>query len=255
DLIQADLSGAHLSGAHLGRANLEETVLGFTSFASLNLADVKGLETAKHIAPSTIGVDTLYLSQGRIPEVFLRGCGLPDDLITQLPSLVNAHEALVSYACFISYAHEDAGFVQHLHSRMRQEHLRVWLDEEGKKLPDRIEKPFGTYDKLFVVLSEASMESEWVQSEVRRVLTAETRPGPRKLFPIRLVDVDMINNWEAPGVIGGEPLSLAVQKYFVADFTDWKHEEAFESAFALLLRSLRAAAEEVTNGPIQAQTV
>ena len=49
---------------------------------------VRGLETVHHDGPSTIGIDTLYCSNGQIPEVFLRGAGVPDDMITYSKSLV-----------------------------------------------------------------------------------------------------------------------------------------------------------------------
>jgi hypothetical protein len=48
---------------------------------------VQGLDTVQHKAPSTIGIDTLYHSQGSIPEVFLRGAGVPEDIITYMKSL------------------------------------------------------------------------------------------------------------------------------------------------------------------------
>src|SRR5208283_3308279 len=74
--------------------------------------------------PSTIGIDTLYKSRGKIPEAFLRGCGVPDALIGYLPSLLGAAEAIQFYSCFISYSHNDEEFAKRLHSRMRDEHLR-----------------------------------------------------------------------------------------------------------------------------------
>jgi len=33
------------------------------------------------MAPSGIGIDTLYKSQGVIPDEFLRGAGVPEDVI------------------------------------------------------------------------------------------------------------------------------------------------------------------------------
>ncbi len=36
----------------------------------------KGLETVIHKMPSTVGIDTIYKSRGKIPEAFLRGRGL-----------------------------------------------------------------------------------------------------------------------------------------------------------------------------------
>ena len=43
-----------------------------------------------HNGPSTIGVDTIYRSQGKIPEAFLRGAGLPDEFIAYIGSFIAA---------------------------------------------------------------------------------------------------------------------------------------------------------------------
>jgi uncharacterized protein YjbI with pentapeptide repeats len=72
-LIRANLSGANLSGAHLGGANFGRTILG-----NVDLSRVTGIGEVRHEGPSTIGIDTIYRSEGKIPEEFLRGCGVPE---------------------------------------------------------------------------------------------------------------------------------------------------------------------------------
>jgi hypothetical protein len=76
DLGGANLAGANLVGANLGGADLSEALCYATVFGSVDLSDVKGLESIEHRGPSTVGADTLVRSRGRIPEAFLRGCGL-----------------------------------------------------------------------------------------------------------------------------------------------------------------------------------
>src|SRR5947208_1772889 len=78
DLSQAGLSQADLRRAGLSGADLTGARCGFTAFADVDLSGVKGLDSVVHLAPSTLGTDTLIRSQGKIPEAFLRGCGLPD---------------------------------------------------------------------------------------------------------------------------------------------------------------------------------
>ena len=78
NLSRADLSGAEFSGASVAR----------TAFADVDLSVAKGLETVVHRGPSTIGIDTIYKSRGKIPEVFLRGCGVPDEFIAYIGSMV-----------------------------------------------------------------------------------------------------------------------------------------------------------------------
>jgi uncharacterized protein YjbI with pentapeptide repeats len=94
NLRQADLSGADLSntdlfevnfsGAKLTGANLSGARCGGTIFANLDLSEAKGLEAIEHLYVSTLGLDTLQLSKGKISRIFLQGCGIPDSLIDSL---------------------------------------------------------------------------------------------------------------------------------------------------------------------------
>jgi hypothetical protein len=72
----------NLNGADLTRAIFQHTVL-----AEIDLSRTKGLESVLHVGPSTIGIDTIYSSNGMIPEVFLRGLGVPEPLISQMKAL------------------------------------------------------------------------------------------------------------------------------------------------------------------------
>ena len=84
-------------------------------------------------------MDTLVRSRGKIPEAFLRGCGVPDALIANLPALIGAMEPIQFYSCFISYSTKDQDFAERLHSKLRDKGLRVWFAPEdiqgGKKHP------------------------------------------------------------------------------------------------------------------------
>jgi hypothetical protein len=50
----------------------------FTTFGYGDLSEAKGLDAVSHYGPSSIGVDTIYMSKGKIPEAFLRNAGLPE---------------------------------------------------------------------------------------------------------------------------------------------------------------------------------
>ncbi|MDQ2840624.1 MAG: pentapeptide repeat-containing protein, partial [Acidobacteriota bacterium] len=87
DLREADLSGAYLrganlSGAYLSQTNFEGAKVAFIIFADIDLSVAEGLETIQHIGPSPIGIDTIYRFGGKIPDIFLRGCGVPENFIT-----------------------------------------------------------------------------------------------------------------------------------------------------------------------------
>src|SRR5712692_6576066 len=66
----ANLNWADLTGADLSRAYLSGATVGATTFGNVDLREVKGLETVTHSFPSSIGIDTLYRSEGHIPRGF-----------------------------------------------------------------------------------------------------------------------------------------------------------------------------------------
>jgi hypothetical protein len=253
DLTSANLSGANLSNAFLtssnfSRANLRDA--NFTNarlqsviFANTDLSMADGLEFVIHYGPSEISISTLYKSGGNIPESFLRGCGVPDDFITFIPSLFGIQQAIQFYSCFISYSHKDEEFAKRLHSRMRQERLRVWFAPEdvkgGQKLHEQLERAIQMHDRLLLVLSESSMQSEWVITEIRKARKAETKEKRRKLFPIRLVDFETIKDWECFDADTGKDLAVEAREYFIPDFSNWKDHDSFEVGFRKLLRDLK----------------
>jgi TIR domain/Pentapeptide repeats (8 copies) len=242
-LIFASLAYANLSRASLSGADFANAVLSQTTFVDNDLSEVKGLERVTHVAPSSIGVDTLYKSGGKIPEVFLRGCGVPDDFIAFIPSHFGVQQAIQFYSCFISYSTKDEEFARRLYSRMRDEKLRVWFAPEdvkgGQKLYEQIERAIQVHDRLLIVLSENSLQSKWVMTEIRRARKVELKENRRKLFPIRLVDYETLLAWECFDADTGEDLATEVRGYHIPDFSNWKEHDSFEEAFERLLRDLR----------------
>jgi uncharacterized protein YjbI with pentapeptide repeats len=251
-LTAADLTGANLTnavllntnffGARLARADFAGATLGYTSFGNTDLSEVKGLESLNHRGPSSIGIDTIYKSRGNIPEEFLRECGIPKSFITYLHEL--KPDANEFYSCFISYSHKDEEFARKLYFRMRDANLSVWYAPEeikgGQKIHEQVFGAIRSYDKLLLVLSEESLQSEWVTTEIRRARRVEREENRRKLFPIRLVGLEVLRNWESFDADSGKDLAVEVREYFIPDFSDWKNRNAFEAAFERLLSDLKA---------------
>ncbi|SKA99840.1 Uncharacterized protein YjbI, contains pentapeptide repeats [Prosthecobacter debontii] len=254
DLTSADLRDSKLQGAKfldslLICANLSYAQFGTTVLANVRLSTTIGLESAIHNYPSSIGIDTLYLSKGKIPEVFLRGCGVPDSFITQAKALIGAEEGIQFYSCFISYNSKDEAFATRLHARLQQDHVRVWYAphdiQGGKKLHEQIDEAIKIHDKLLILLSPNSLKSEWVMTELRKARKAERKTGQRKLFPIGLVDYETLREWECFDADGGQDLAVEVRQYYIPDFTLWKDHDVFEKEYTRLLKDLRAEAKPI----------
>lgn len=261
DLADADLrwssfAGANFRGASLSSVDLTEALLDEADFTgaifdrtvlgATDLSSAKGLETALHRGPSYVGVQTLFLSQGRLPESFLTGAGVPRPVIDYLPALTGAVEPIQFNSCFISYASADEAFARRLHARMREAGLRVWFAPEdikgGEKLLEQLERAIHIHDKLIIVLSEASMSSNWVATELRSARAVELSERRRKLFPIRLVDHDAVRRWRCFDADRGVDLATEVREYFIPDFSRWKEHDEFEASFDAVIRGLRSDA-------------
>jgi len=137
NLIGANLRGSNLHMADLREADLHGSTFGHTSMGDVNLNGVKGLETIGHLGPSSIGIDTIYRSKGKIPDVFLRGVGVPDNFITYMKSLAGAPGAFEFYSCFISYSSKDEAFAKCLYVDLQSKGVRCWFAPEDVKIGDR----------------------------------------------------------------------------------------------------------------------
>ena len=250
DLSGADFNNARLIGADFNCAKLtnsswKRTLIGVTIFVCNDLSRVNCLDEVRHFCPSSIGIDTLYMSRGKISEKFLCDAGVPEELVSYLPSLLAASQLIQWHSCFISYSTKDEEFAQRLHVRMRQAGLRVWFAPEDMKGGDyffeQIERAIQLHDRLLLVLSEDSIQSKWVEREIRKARKVERAEKRRKLFPIRLVDMKTLREWECLDSDTGEDLAEEVRKYHIPDFSNWKNHDAFERAFARLEKDLRTS--------------
>lgn len=251
DLSDADLSDADLSGALLGGANLTNTsvaeadfskaVFSYTTLANINLTTAKNLELAIHRAPSSISIDTIYLSGSNIPEIFLRGAGVPEIFITYIPSLVG--KGIEFYSCFISYSSHDEEFATRLHTDLQANGVRCWFAphdiQGGRHLHEQIDEAIRLHDKTLLILSPHSMKSTWVQTETAKALSRETEEK-RVLFPVRLVGHAAIEKWKLVDQHTRKDLAAEVRKYFIPDFSNWKDHDSYQLAFNRLLKDLNA---------------
>jgi hypothetical protein len=245
DLTGVDLTGTILSGANLSRADLTRAKFYETTLGDTDLINTRGLDSCRHDGPSTIDHRTIMRSWP-LPLAFLRGCGLSDTLIKYLPSLVN--EPLEFYSCFISYSSSDQPFVERVHADLQNKGVRCWFAphdiQGGKKIHEQIDQAIRVYDKLLLVLSEASINSGWVEFEIRKARKREVAEKRRVLFPIRLMNYEMLAQWECFDADTQKDLAVEIREFFIPDFSIWKDHDPYQETFSRLLRDLKAEATE-----------
>jgi hypothetical protein len=236
DLRGANLIEANLSKSELKRSNLSEAFVAWSCFGDNDLSHTQGLEKVKHFGPSTIGIDTIFRSEGKIPVEFLRGAGVPEHFITYTGYL-NA-KAFECNSCFISYSGKDRNFIEKLNIDLQKEGIRCWFAPEEMKMGDesrqRVNQQIRIHEKLLIVLSEFSIESAWIQQEVQAALEEERVRNRLVLFPIRI---------DGSSLEGEKEWLVSLQKtHHIYDFSAWNNWEAYYEQFFILLNDLETNA-------------
>jgi uncharacterized protein YjbI with pentapeptide repeats len=242
NLRRADLSGAYLRSLTLEGACLAGTRLRGTTFAGVDFRGARELQAVSHAGPSSIGVDSIYASNGEIPESFLRGCGVPENFIAFAKSLTGA--TLDFYSVFISYSTKDQEFADRIYADLQARGVRCWFAphdiQGGRKVHEQIDEAIKVHDKLLLILSDASMNSNWVKTEIANVRAEEVQQKRQMLFPITLGPYDRIKAWKLFDADTGIDSAREIREYFVPDFANWKDHYSYQQAFDRLMRDLQA---------------
>jgi hypothetical protein len=240
DFQCADLRGTDLRQANLSTASLMEAKLRNTVFGGTNLHNAS-VESCIHIGRSIIDHDTLVRSWP-LPLKFLRGCGLPENYINYFPSLLN--QPVQFYSCFISYSTNDQEVADRLHADLQNRGVRCWFAPHdlraGRKLHEQIDEAIRLYDRLLLILSEHSMGSEWVKTEIAHARQKEINERRQVLFPISVVPFAQIREWRNFDADTGKDSAREIREYFIPDFSNWKDPSSYEMAFARLITDLKA---------------
>ncbi len=216
DLDETDFTDARLTGC---------------TFSSVSLRTARGL-TAARSEGNSIGIDTFFKSGG-LPEFFLRESGVPEEFIQYASSLVG--KAIEYYSCFLSYSSKDDEFARRLYNDLQGKNVRTWFAPEDLKIGDRfrsrIDESIRIHDKLVIILSANSVNSDWVETEVESAMERERKEGKDVLFPIAIDDEAFTSqqSWAAD----------IRRKRHIGDFRKWKSHDDYTTAFDRLVRDLK----------------
>jgi hypothetical protein len=269
DLEYSDLSGAILSGAELTHSNLKDvnltgaildgadlsqSLLQWSLLVDVDLSQVKGLEAVRHYGSSSISMDTIERSQGRIPESFLQGCGLSEleieyvklavpgleaeqvNVMVERIRQIRLHGGDHPGSCFIGFDLQDETFARHLPADLRRHGIRCWFAPANRKFGDPLrpilDRQRRLREKLVVIRSVTCLENEWIGEEVEAALQEETFRDKLVLLPVRLDDAVMHarDDWAAH----------LTRVRPIGDFSQWKDTAHYQRAFQQLLHVLRA---------------
>lgn len=268
DLKRADLRGVLLTGADLRQADLRSAVLadivggvgnstvditdadfteanfGWTMIGDIYLNRMTGIGQVRHSGPSYLSTSTLEFTVAEIArsgvirtdvESFLRGAGVLLESFKQFEHSLRSH---AFYSVFISYSHSDKNFATWLHGELESRGIRCWLDEKNMKAGERIlnavGKAISTHDRVLLCCSKSSLDSWWVQDEIRKVQDVERQP-PRSLriLPI-LLDRYLLDDWD-------DGLASDLKTRLGLDFTKWDVNGGSQAGLTKLIEALTKA--------------
>jgi len=252
DLRNANLRGANLTDSWLEGSSFGGALAGGTVFADLDLRKATGLETVVHASPSTIGTDTLTRSQGRIPDNFLRGCGLaPWEILAAKaydPAISSGDATSLNTRVqqarlgapaqrkrvLISHSELDQPFVDQLLKLLLERGVHAWTAAHENKglVRDRQSKlPIHHDLALVVVLSKNSAQSDWVEHEIRLARKLQKSLDEPVL---RAISID--DSWEnAPWK--GRVLEDGSEGDVIS-FAEWTDRSIMEPQFGKLFEAL-----------------
>ena len=152
---------------------------------------------------------------------------------------IRGDQPLQFYSCFISYSSKDEEFAHRLYADLWNQGVSCWFAPEHMKIGDRIrtriDEVIRLHEKLLLVLSENSMDSDWVEKEVETAFEKERETKSTVLFPVRLDDAVM-------GSKTGWAADIKRSRH-IAEFRHWKDHDAYRNAFERLIRDLKVEPE------------
>lgn len=131
---------------------------------------------------------------------------------------------------FISYSHADAGLSDKLYQHLQEAGTSVWQDRHDMLAGDmnrQVLRELRRRDVVILILSEASVNSDWVEHELKE---ARKEEGRDVLCPIAVDDT-----WKAKL---DDPKWGHVADKLILDFSTWK-TKAFEPQFQKLLKGMK----------------
>ena len=275
-LVSADLSSTRFVGARLKRASFGNNLFRDTIFVLSDLSDVH-ITSLSHIDAGTLAATTwetrrvlqatqegkLELEGNDLREVqklaalgmsttkeFFIANGLTQSQVIQIyNNIPKIMTAASRQSVFISYSSADEEFAQKLYAGLRDGGVRAWFAPHdmrgGRTIITQITDAISKAERLILALSEESMRSNWVATEILEARRAERETGTNKLFPVRIVDMEAIRRWQLFHSDTGEDLARVVREYHILDFSSWRDALQMNQSTMQLVRDLQR--EELEN--------
>ena len=110
----------------------------------------------------------------------------------------------------------------------------------GRKIHEQLDEAIRLHDKLLLILSEHSMASDWVGTEIADAREREAREKKQLLFPITIAPFEDVKKWKLFDADRGKDSAREIREYFIPDFSRWKEHDSYQAALEGLVKGLKA---------------
>jgi hypothetical protein len=159
----------------------------------------------------------------------------------QLPKFSTAGASVFAPAasCFISYANVDYTFADKLRRDLQGHRVTCFIAPDdmnaGDRIRETIDRAIQSHQKVVLLLSEAAIESSWVEAEVEKALEREREERATIIVPLTLDSA--VFNAEKGWV------SHIRRTRHVADFRGWRNGSSYRSSVLKLAEALMSSAK------------
>ena len=235
NFASSNLSQADLRWACVEDANFSQVSMGGTILAEMDLSGVKGLDEIFIKCPLVIDFSTIYKSNGRISQNFLRRAGVPEEMITLFGASDRKFSLSRIYIAFTNENHEAmkklmddlidskvACWPYNLDANSHWLHLMAGLTEYKKRI----------WDRLIVICSRKSFGHEYLIDALNKEYELEIEAGRDDLLIPICLDEETLAIWH-------DHNEKNEHKKKVVDFRQWQEPDAYQKTFQELLNDLR----------------
>lgn len=146
---------------------------------------------------------------------------------------------------FISHSSRDKKFVRFLKDCLLENSIETWLDEDqldlGDKLVNKLESALDKSSHLVIILSPASVNSDWVSFELKRAIENNRTGLNSKIIPIKYKECNV------PEEIAELLHADLTNEVVLPDNDRVKFiSDGFDSFFLKLVRTIRNSAKTIT---------
>lgn len=243
NVTRADFRGTSLIRTKLNLTLFSEALFELTLFADCDLSQALRLDSAQHLGPSIIGLDSLARSNGAIPELFLHRAGVAPSIIAMQEQL-RGSAANYSRVLLISSV-GDVDLVNLLESDLRSQGICCWrlmIDEENALrsngiFPTQLRSAY--CDQMVLVCSEHSLDSPSGWRFFDQLAQKHGRTESRNATVVTLAVDDALYSRQ-------DQVCENLRKHGIVDFRRWKVLDDYRKGLGEVIAALRLSESRQT---------